>query len=106
MRKSNAKGYLNKETGVWSKYKGWKAPALATGAMIAASVVLPFAFSKVGQILDQAGQADLNRRKHYYNTAYYSTEQYEQSAYQQIGASLDQMESRMVSMSRLMHHRG
>ena len=105
LKSSNTKGYL-KRSGKFISHKGWKLPLAATVAAVGASVALPWLFSKAGQVLDSAGQASLNRRKHYYNSSYYSTEQYEQSAYQQIGASMQALENKMVSTGRLYHHRG
>lgn len=105
LKKMSKQGYL-KRSGDFIKHRGWKMPLAATGVAMVGAIAAPMIFSKIGQVIDYAGSQDMNRRKHHYDSSYYNTQQYEQSAYQQVGASMEAMESKMMSVSRIYHSRG
>jgi len=105
LKKSSTRGFFNK-AGKFKALKGMGGPMVGMMASMAAGMMASWAFSKVGGLMDQAAQFDINRRKMHYDTRYFNTQRDEASLHQTIGQAMDMYESKMVSTARLFHNRG
>lgn len=76
------------------------------GAAIAASIAAPLILGTAGKVMDIASADARSRKAVSYDTRYFNTQQYDQSSYQQLGAAMNNYESKMMSISRIYHSRG
>lgn len=81
--------------------------AMNLGAMIALPIVAGMAASATlgmaGKVLDTVRNESIKGMGLNYDKRYFNTEQYDMSSYQQLGAAMQQQESRAMSVARIYH---
>ena len=70
---------------------------------IAAGMAASATFGLAGKVLDAVHSESKRNQNLTYDKRYFNTQQYDMSSYQQLGAAMQQQESRMLSVARIYH---